>query len=61
MSGDNHDKQGATFLDSLARMTKIVGSPSLDEQFGNGRNPFDLSMEDANRRMKQQIRNGGNQ
>jgi hypothetical protein len=54
MSDDKHDKQGGTFVDSLARMTKIGGpGPSLDELFrGGNNNRFNISPAELDRQMK---------
>ena len=51
---------GGTLLDSLARMTKIVGSASLDEQFKDrGTNHrFNIGPVEAARQMEEKIRNG---
>jgi hypothetical protein len=57
---DKQDKQsGETFVDALAAMTKIHGSPSLDEQFGNGRNPFNKSASEVQQETVRNMRNGG--
>lgn len=49
---------GGTFLDSIAAVTKIGGpGASLDTQFGNGRNPFNVSASELFRRDK--LKHGG--
>ena len=51
---------GGTSLDEISRATKISGpGPSLDEQFGNGRNPFNRSTSEVDAEMQRKIRNGG--
>jgi hypothetical protein len=50
-------ENGGTFLDQIAAVTKIGGSASLDQQFGNGRNPFKRSISEVFEQDKS--RNGG--
>lgn len=61
MSGDKRDKQDGTFVDSLARMTKIVGSPSLDELFRDkgSNNCFNIGPVEADRQMQHKLRSTG--
>ncbi|HWY03016.1 MAG TPA: hypothetical protein VNX60_05060 [Candidatus Acidoferrum sp.] len=47
---------GSTSLDEISGATKISGPwPSLDEQFGNGRNPFNRSAFEVNAEMQRKI------
>jgi hypothetical protein len=47
---------GSTSLDEISGATKISGpGPSLDEQFGNGRNPFNRSVSEVNAEMQRKI------
>lgn len=39
----------------ISRATTITGSPSWDEQFGGGKNPFSKSITEVNSRMKKTI------
>jgi hypothetical protein len=43
----NTPKGGSTSVDQIVGATKIGGSPSLDEHFGAGRNPFNISVTEA--------------
>ena len=54
---DERDTQGgSTSLDWIAAVTPIGGSASLDQQFGNGKNPFNVS---ATERFTQDQIHGG--
>lgn len=54
---ERNTEGGSTFLDQIAGITPISGSPSLDEQFGNGRNPFNVSASELFR--KDKLKQGG--
>jgi hypothetical protein len=52
---------GGTSLDQISGATPIAGSASLDEQFRDrgANNPFNVSLTEADRLMKETIRRGG--
>jgi len=58
VSKDTPD-DGGTLLDGIARMTTIAGSPSLDQLFAGGRNPFNRPISEVDRAVRAEIRRGG--
>jgi hypothetical protein len=52
-------KQSREAAIAIVNPKRIPGSPSFDEMFGAGRNPFNKSVTEVNQQIQKQIRNGG--
>lgn len=59
MATSKHPNVAVNPAVAIVTPAKIPGSASLDELFGNGRNPFNQSAGELHRQMQEQIRNGG--